>query len=282
MKTDAAKTHEIMTRAIDELVAALAAGQSQQLKDYLTLMARFHRYSWGNVLLINSQFPGATRVAGYRTWQSVGRQVRQGARGIRILAPILIRAERQPEEERVVAFRGTTVFDISQTEGSPLVEFAKVTGQPGLQLARLKQLALERGIDVVYTAALGAADGASAGGRILLRQGLDAAEEFSVLTHELAHEALHRDAKNRPVSISVRETEAEAVAFMVCQAAGLETGTSASDYIQLYQGSKEMLLHSLARIQRTASAIIRAVCAESEPDAEAIEPLPQAVKRPAA
>lgn len=134
---DAAGTHQIIRQAIDELVASLEAGQSRQLRDYLGMLARFHRYSWGNVLLISTQFPQATHVAGYRVWQSLGRQVRRGTKGIRILAPIMIRDDRSSEQERVVAFRGATVFDVSQTDGRPLAEFASVRGQPGSHLERL-------------------------------------------------------------------------------------------------------------------------------------------------
>ena len=55
------------------------------------------------------------------------------------------------------------------------------------------------------------------------------------------------------------ETEAEAVAFVVCQAIGLATHDASSDYISLYLGDKETLLHSLSRIQRAATRIIQGV-----------------------
>jgi hypothetical protein len=57
----------------------------------LAAAGRFHQYSFGNVLLILAQNPEETRVAGYRTWQSIGRQVRKGERGIQILAPVTYR-----------------------------------------------------------------------------------------------------------------------------------------------------------------------------------------------
>src|SRR5436190_638308 len=103
-------------------------------------MGRFHRYSWGNVLLINSQRPDATRVAGFHTWHDVGRSVKKGEKGIMILAPVLVkqkdqtRAARQEaktaEMFRLAGFRTAYVFDVSQTEGKPLPEFAKTTGDP--------------------------------------------------------------------------------------------------------------------------------------------------------
>ena len=70
-------------------------------------------------------------------------------------------------------------------------------------------------------------------------------EEFSTLTHEIAHEMLHRGDRRSLTTKQVRETEAEAVAFVVCQAIGLETGTASADYIQLWHGDADLLRESL-------------------------------------
>ena len=116
---------------------------------------------------------------------------------------------------------------------------------------------------------MGSADGLSCGGKILIRSGLGPAEEFSVLVHELSHERLHKQGQaERKPSRTIREVEAEAVAFVVSQAVGLECGTAASDYIQLYDGKKETLMASLERIQATAREIIRAVMAAEGREAE--------------
>jgi len=56
---------------------------------YLAAMGRFHRYSLGNVLMIASQRPTATHIAGYHTWRNLGRHVKTGEKGIMIFAPIL-------------------------------------------------------------------------------------------------------------------------------------------------------------------------------------------------
>jgi len=241
------------------------------LMEYLAAMGRFHEYSLGNALLLAVQRPDATHVAGYRTWQGLGRQVRQGEKGILIVAPIVKRGSRakggnesvesgETEEEKVVAFRGAHVFDVSQTEGRPLVEFAKVEGNPSHHLQRLRALISGKGIDLAYSDSLGSADGLSCGGKILIRPGLGPAEEFSVLVHELAHEMLHKQEQDgQRISRKVRESEAEAVAFVVSQAVGLECGTAARDYIRLYDGKKETLMASLERIQATAREIIGAI-----------------------
>jgi len=253
---------------------ALDDGHSESLKAYLAMLGRFHRYSLGNVILIALQRSDATRVAGYRTWQRLGRQVKQGERAIRILAPIAYRkrkrrevredetVQRDDETDEVLAFKPAAVFDVSQTEGEPLAEFARVSGDPAEHLLRLKDLVLSRGIMLEYTNRIGSAQGASGGGKIFLRTDLAPAEEFSTLVHELAHEMLHQG--NTEGGKTVRETEAEAVAFVVCEAIGLECGTASSDYVQLYQGNKTTLLESLERIRGTAGEIIEAVLSEPE------------------
>jgi hypothetical protein len=88
------------------------------------------------------------------------------------------------------------------------------------------------------------------------------AEDFSTLAHEVAHELMHRDERRASTSKRSRETEAEAVAFVVCQAIGLETGSAAQDYIQLYEGDAKLLAESLEHIQQTATRIFNAIGAE--------------------
>ena len=121
------------------------------------------------------------------------------------------------------------------------------------------------GFDLGYGDLPAGADGSSRGGRISIREGLTPAHEFSVLVHEFAHELLHQ-VDDRPESKTVRETEA--VAFVVCQAIGLESGTAASDYLQLYGRNSEMLATSLDRVQRISAQIIAAATLSDAPTHE--------------
>ena len=117
---ETSKVRRMADKAMEKLVEAVEEGKSSQMQAYLAMLGRFHRYSLGNVLLIASQRPGATRVAGYRTWKQLGRQVKQGEKGIRILAPIVIRKKEETvskDEDDVIAFKAACVFDVSQTEG---------------------------------------------------------------------------------------------------------------------------------------------------------------------
>jgi hypothetical protein len=159
-----------------------------------------------------------------------------------------------------LGFKPGYVFDISQTDGAPLPTFAEVTGDPGDYITALKGFVGRHGIELLYAnAQLGAAHGASLKGRILLRDDLSPAVEFSVLVHEVAHELLHAGDRRSTTTKTVRETEAEAVAFVVSHAIGLSTNTAASDYIQLYSGDRNTLLSSLGLIQRAATDILSAI-----------------------
>ncbi len=265
---------QLAAQALNKLQAALDAGRSDTLATFLRTVARFHEYSFRNIMLILSQCPDATRVAGYKTWQALGRQVRKGEKGIIIIAPMLLRngddEQTADEPDRRDAdpglrFRAAYVFDIAQTDGEALPKLSEVTGDPQHYTEQLEAMIRSRAIHLKYVPAdaIGGAQGASLGGAILMQQDLSPAEQFSTLAHELAHELLHRaDGQERPPKV-VRETEAEAVAFVACEAIGLHAGNAASDYIQLYTGDAETLAASLDRIQKTAAIIIEGLQSES-------------------
>ena len=280
MKTDYAR--KVSRQAFNELAEAVKAGKSQKLVNYLKAMGRFHNYSLGNAILIGFQRPEATRVAGFRAWQKLGRHVKKSEKGIAIMAPIVWRRKvmhtddedtegPDQQEETALAFKTAYVFDISQTDGEPLPDFARVNGNPGVYTERLRGYVTGKGIKIEYSDAIGSAEGVSAGGLIRLKKGLTAAEELSVLAHEATHEILHRVKESTPRDKKVRETEAEAVAFVVCHGIGLDTNSASSDYIQLYNGDKETLMKSLERIQRTAAEILQAVMPHKESEGRAVD-----------
>lgn len=256
------KTRKVAEEALNRLSAELQAGRSDGLKNYLAAMGRFRRYSWNNVLLISSQRPTASHVAGYHTWNRLGRSVNKGEKGIMILAPMVVKQEplqgqnETKAESRVAGFRTAYVFDVTQTSGRPLPEFAKTTGDPSAYLDKLKALVAKQGIAVEYDPKIAPAQGVSSGGRIRLMPDMPPAEEFSVLSHELAHEMMHHDNAAAQLPEVVRETQAEAVAFVVCRGVGLETNNAAADYIALYNGDKATLAKSLSAIQETSAKIL--------------------------
>jgi hypothetical protein len=265
---------ELIAANIKLLIEQLEAGKSDALTDYLTAMSRFHNYSFGNVLEIARQMPTATRVAGFWTWKNLGRSVNAGAKGIRILAPIVgVRRKKDSEAQKditkqnervLLGFRNAYVFDLSQTNGVDLPAMHEVSGDPGENIDRLAAFLKDRGIQLIYSDDLQGALGKSYGGRIAILNGQSKAEQFSTLVHETAHELLHKAERRTATTKTMRELEAESVAFVVGKAIGLVTGTASADYIQLYQGNASLLAESLEVIQQTANLILAAL----EPAAE--------------
>jgi hypothetical protein len=264
-----ATKQELIAANIKLLIKQLEAGKSDALTNYLTAMSRFHNYSFGNVLEIARQMPTATRVAGFWTWKNLGRSVNAGSKGIRILAPIVGgRRKTDGEAEKditkqntrvLLGFRNAYVFDISQTNGVDLPSLHEVSGDPGENIDRLTAFIASKGIQLVYNEKIAPALGMSYGGRIAILPDQAKAEEFATLVHETAHELLHKAERRTATTKTIRELEAEAVAFVVGKAVGLKNENASADYIQLYQGNASLLAESLEVIQQTSSVILSAL-----------------------
>ena len=113
MKTNNAR--KVSEQAFNEILEAVEAGRSQKLVEYLKAMGKFHNYSLGNAILINFQCPKATRVAGYRTWQKLGRYVRRNEKGIAIMAPIVRRRNVMDTNDEIQK-RVTRLFDLTHED----------------------------------------------------------------------------------------------------------------------------------------------------------------------
>ena len=273
---------EMIAANVQSLIEQLEAGHSDALTAYLNAMSRFHSYSFGNVLEIARQRPTATKVAGMYAWNQLGRRVKKGEKGIRILAPIIgIKRKSDEEVEKditkqntrvLVGFRNAYVFDVEQTEGVELPAMREVYGDVGENHDRLVSFIERQGIELVYSENIAPALGMSYGGRIAILPRQSKAETFATLLHELAHEMLHKAERRTTTTKVVRETEAEAIAFVVGKAVGLEVGTASADYIALYHGNASLLIESLEVIQQTSAVILAALessaAEETIPDAE--------------
>ena len=122
-KANREATLKLADDALEQLQQELSSGKSDALVNFLKTVSQFHKYSLRNQLLIMVQAPEASRVAGFNTWKKMGRHVRKGEKGIRILAPVIRRkkedAKSKNEDDRpLIGFRVTSVFDISQTDGN--------------------------------------------------------------------------------------------------------------------------------------------------------------------
>ena len=240
---------------------------SEAWLDYLRMQARFHRYSFGNVVLIHRQRPDATRVAGFHAWKALGRSVKKGERGIRILAPVTYSRKAAEELEDgepgrlLVGFRGAVVFDVSQTDGQELPEgpTRRLTGNaPTESRARLEDVATGFGFRVEDSELPGSRNGdCSFGERLIrVRMGLAPAQQVKTLAHELAHGILHEGADCREVA----ELEAESVAFIVCAEMGVDSSDYSFGYVASWAGGADEAISQIResgeRISRASRAIL--------------------------
>ena len=223
-------------------------------------------------MLIWRQKPDASFVGGYQTWLKCGRYVRKGEKGIAILAPMFFEDKRRnqdgsEDELQRIWFKVVYVFDISQTDGSPLPELpTKSVGERGQDmLNRMLRFAKSRSNSVrfVERCSLNGAAGTSRGKEIEIRTSeTDTPSQAASLAHEIAHSLLYwtpdgqkittRD--GQPIDKQKRELEAEATAYVVCSYFGVQ---SPSDfYLATYKVTPSMLLDAVETISETVKTIL--------------------------
>ncbi len=260
----------MLDRGVEELLLGIKQGTSQRLMDYLAFTARFHRYSLSNQILIYTQNPQATSVAGYQTWKKMGYQVAKGEKGIRIFAPrpyTQVDDETGEERERI-SFTTVSVFDVSQldnTERAPPTFFERLPDDQQELYEKLEVAVRADGISL-EEGWTGPAQGYSAGKRIVLRKGLDSRNRFHTLIHEYAHELLHWGQDRKEKDPRVRECHAEAVAFVVAHRFGIYNPYSA-DYLHNWGTTPEKLKEELEVVRKAASYIIDRIEEPSSNDA---------------
>lgn len=257
------KTNKINPKKVFlELVSKLENFQnSENFKKYLAFCSRFWRYSPCNQLLIWSQCKDATRVAGFRTWNQLGRKILKGQHGISILAPITgkkIVEDENGEEKEVgyIWFKEVKVWDVKQTEGAelPELQWRSSAVEDNGALENLETYCKRLDIKINYENIKSGAQGVSKGGAVVIAESLKKGARFAVLAHELAHEIIHRGDKEKQKSKEVKETEAEAVAYMATVALGIENESSIP-YLAIWS-DKNKLMESMKVIAQTAKLIL--------------------------
>jgi antirestriction protein ArdC len=261
--------------SIDHLLTTLKAELAQpgqSLIPLLTMMSRFTRYSLANQLLIFAQRPTATHVLGYRSWLKAGYQVRKGEKGIAIYAPMLFARHRDIDDLDVTAdstaprlgYRVAYIFDVAQVDRIAGADTATVTPATPTNgttvterfLEQLKAFLFGHNVELEYKLLAPGLMGYTDGRRITCGLGQPVHVEFATLTHETTHVLLHfpTDPAERP-DLTTRETEAEAVTYLLCAQLGIE-GTEASvEYIRSYRGTPDTLDASLECIRVTAQRL---------------------------
>ncbi len=271
-----AKVQGLIGRMSDGVAAALA--NPEAWKTALRRQARFHRYSFGNQILIAVQAPGATQVAGYRTWQAAGRQVRKGEKGLAILAPMIVSKRetdtegREVERHVLVGFRAEHVFDIAQTDAMAGHEQAQAP-EPfalaaDLAFADLRRFAEGEGltVEVRYSGEPDVHGYYQPATRaIVVDPRFPGLMRCKTLAHEIAHSILHPqgyDAGENPKPRGLAELEAESTAFVVLSALGLETADLewySFGYVAGWHPEPKAVLAAGERIAKAARAMIAAV-----------------------
>ncbi len=255
--------------SIDTLLTTLKESLAQpgtSLLPLLGVMSRFTRYSLANQMLIFAQRPGATHVQGYRAWNKAGYQVRKGEHGIAIYAPMLFTKRRDTDDTddsaaRRLGYRVAYIFDIAQVDAIAGTDTAAVTATPAdtgahRHLEALKAFLVGHNVELEYQPLARGLLGYTDGRRITCGAGQASHVEFATLAHETTHVLLHfpADRTTRP-DLTTRETEAEAVTYLLCAQLGI-AGTEASvEYIQSYRGTPDTLDASLERIRATAQRL---------------------------
>jgi len=256
---------------------------------WLDFQSKLYSYSFCNTLLIQMQHPGATAVAGYKAWQKMGRQVREGEKShIGIFAPIkrsfYVKVEdpntgetKKQRRSRCVGFRITKVFEVSQTDGPevpvrPHVERLKGDDQ-GL-IEALKRQAESLGCSVRF----GYADGANGYYRpmtreIVVEESMEPAAQAKTLAHEIGHHVLHGEEEGHLMDRADKELEAESFAYIVCTNLGLETASYSFHYVACWKG-KEAEEGFQASGDRIAKAAKKAL--EDIEAAECADPISEA------
>ncbi len=245
-----------MKARLEGLAAGVdAARRSEGFREVLRAIARFWSYSPFNQFLIELQRPTATRVTGRRNWEALGRNVAEGERPIGVLAPTTNRR----------GFLFVPVYDVAQTRGRALPSLKRASRRATRHVKTLERAATALNLSVAYVDQFAGVAGTSHGGRIEVsprRRGVACAY---TLAHELAHELLHQEERQKALTLKrppplrtheEMETEADATAYVVLAALGLEAPTT--EYIAWQGGSGALILRSLGRIQRAAQRILEA------------------------
>ena len=249
---------------------------SEGYRRYLEAMARFHTYSANNVMLIHTQRPEATRVASYRTWQALGRQVAKGEKGITIIRPVMVKGVDEETGEVRESLRGFTtgsVFDVEQTKGLTLPEAPRpgLLPEDAMESALTVKVAVMKlldsyGVRVVRERMPEGRRGYWEPGKKTVGISADLAGvgELKTLMHEAAH--CLGDHRLGAIDRADGETVAESVAFVVLQHYGVDTGDYTFPYVAGWAKDRAVLDRNLGAIRGVSHQLIAAIGDDCLPD----------------
>ena len=290
----------VQGKDMDSIMQSLESGveelfTSNRYQEFLKTMAKFHNYSFNNTMLIAMQRPDATLVTSYKNWQSMGRQVMKGEKGITIIAPApykkmkekevldenqrpIMGTDGKPKTEQVEVtvphFKAVTVFDIAQTSGEPIQTLAPELLTAAVQDFDSFMQAIQKisPVPIRFDEIDGNANGYyhNADKEIVIKKGLSESQTLKTAIHETVHAKLHDKEIIESLGVEkdrlTKEVEAESVAYCVCSSFGLDTSDYSFPYIAGWSSSREMkeMKASMDVIRKTAGEMIDQLTEELE------------------
>ena len=290
----------VQGKDMDSIMQSLESGveelfTSNRYQEFLKTMAKFHNYSFNNTMLIAMQRPDATLVTSYKNWQSMGRQVMKGEKGITIIAPApykkmkekevldenqrpIMGTDGKPKTEQVEVtvphFKAVTVFDIAQTSGEPIQTLAPELLTAAVQDFDSFMQAIQKisPVPIRFDEIDGNANGYyhNADKEIVIKKGLSESQTLKTAIHETVHAKLHDKEIMESLGVEkdrlTKEVEAESVAYCVCSSFGLDTSDYSFPYTAGWSSSREMkeMKASMDVIRKTAGEMIDQLTEELE------------------
>ena len=290
----------VQGKDMDSIMQSLESGveelfTSNRYQEFLKTMAKFHNYSFNNTMLIAMQRPDATLVTSYKNWQSMGRQVMKGEKGITIIAPApykkmkekevldenqrpIMGTDGKPKTEQVEVtvphFKAVTVFDIAQTSGEPIQTLAPELLTAAVQDFDSFMQAIQKisPVPIRFDEIDDNANGYyhNADKEIVIKKGLSESQTLKTAIHETVHAKLHDREIMESLGVEkdrlTKEVEAESVAYCVCSSFGLDTSDYSFPYIAGWSSSREMkeMKASMDVIRKTAGEMIDQLTEELE------------------
>lgn len=268
------KTKEMYDKLVKGVTHIISSGK---YTEFLAFSKSFHHYSFNNLVLIYSQMPNATRVAGFKTWEKLGRKLKKGEKGIQIFFPLkrtyiknkiagqasLIDDTKVEDTQEIIeylTYRPTYVFDISQTVGKPIPEASLCEKLNSNNMNEFFDFLLSFSPYPILEQSL---RGSLYGywnpkeKHIALNQKLSIDDKVSTLLHELTH-ALYDDFDYQNDK-KLSETFVESVAFIVADFFGLDTSRFSFGYIAAYASDVKVILELGDKIQKTANQFIKQI-----------------------
>ena len=262
--------------------------ESENYKNYLSTMSKFHNYSLNNTMLIHMQKPDATLVAGFNKWRDkFGRTVKQGEHGIRIIAPTPFKKKIEQEKTDPVTkaviigkdgksvmetktvtvpmYKPVTVFDVSQTFGRDLPQLAQTLHGNVKDYEHLKEAIMKSSsMPFVFKPLAENMDGFFSRDKqsITIREGMSEKQTVCAMIHEMTHSVLHnyKDGEEKKDD-KIQEIEAESVAYAVCKYFGIDTEPNSFGYLAAWSEGKDIseLKDYLETVNNTASDFINSI-----------------------